>query len=342
MKVINIMLASGKGGLEQMSTVYTRALTEKGIKTTSVLINDSPYKDDVYEVGANLKIVNSRHRYSLLSTFKIFKIIKREKADLVICHGNRPMAIILNNFAKFIFKTNFKTIGVMHSKKCPHKYKCDNLIFLTKSFLKNEPKEIQNKSFTLPNTILEDSHQGVKTHTPITFGAMGRLHTIKGFDILLESLAIIKNKGYKFKLVLGGDGPEKENLLQQIKDLNLEKEVEYMSWISNKKEFFDKIDVFCLSSRSERMPLTVLESFAYSKAIISTNLEGPKEVLSDISNPLIAELENPYSFAEKLEFLINNPEQIELLAKQGNDIFNEKYKFDKFKENLSEILKQIA
>lgn len=65
----------------------------------------------------------------------------------------------------------------------------------------------------------------------------GRMAAGKGYDLLLAAFAKVKNKE-KFKLVLGGSGPEEDKVRQMIKDLGLEKYAELPGWLS-KKQFFE-------------------------------------------------------------------------------------------------------
>lgn len=71
----------------------------------------------------------------------------------------------------------------------------------------------------------------------VTLYFSGRMAAGKGYDLLLSAFAKVKNKE-KFKLVLGGSGPEEDKVRQMIKDLGLEKHIELPGWLS-KKQFFE-------------------------------------------------------------------------------------------------------
>ena len=85
---------------------------------------------------------------------------------------------------------------------------------------------------------------------------------------------------------------KKFELMQKIvRELDLEKEVEFVGWIKNKREFFDSIDIFCLPSKNEPFGIVLLEAMKYRKPIISTKADGPLEILRDEVDALMIDIE---------------------------------------------------
>ena len=341
MNIVNIMLSSEKGGLEQMSVIYGKAMAEMGHKVKYIITRDSAYKDDIQSSGGEIYYITSRSRYNLWSIYQTIKFIEQEKTDIVICHGNRAMSIVLNKYIRKLIHTHYKTIGVMHSEHCPYLEKCDKLIFLTKNAFLEQSKAIQRKSYILPNTILENSHRIRSLHSPIVFGALGRLHAVKGFDILVRALSLLKQEHKECYLVIGGTGPEEKKILHIIKKMHLEKEIEMLGWVTRKQDFFDKIDIFVLPSRQERLGLVLLEAFAYSKAVISTECIGPKEILNQLKSPLLVPCNDEEQLARAMSDLMEDKEKIKKMAQEGNALYCQKYNKQAFKEKLSQILKEV-
>ena len=207
MNIVNIMLSPDKGGLQQMSVVYALAMQKKGHNVICVMRQGSPYIEILQSKGIKVYIYNFCKWCKLWQMFIFADFFKKNKIDIAVCHGRRAISVISNNIIKFFIKSDYKIIGVMHSRKCKIKDKCDKLIFLTKLQLSKEADYIQNKSYILPNTILDDGETVNKLHFPVTSGALGRLHKIKGYDVLLKALAILKNKKHQFKFLLAGCGP---------------------------------------------------------------------------------------------------------------------------------------
>ena len=341
MNIFNIMLSSNRGGLEQMSLVYTRAMLTLGHRVTCLIMPDCPYLKDLQSTNAEIFFAPGRNIYNPLNAYRIIQNIIRTNADIVVCHGNRAMSFVLNRIVRFFIRADFKTIGVMHSRHCPYKTQCDALIFLTQNLYQKQSTAIRKKSFVLANTVMEQPHKPVSLHTPVVFGAMGRMHPIKGFDILLQALFILKQKRKDFYFVLAGSGPEEKKILKQIDVLGLKTHVQNLGWINNKKEFFDKIDVFVLSSRYDSMPLSVLEALAFSKPVIATECVGPKEILSQLQTPLLVPVQNPQKLALAMEYLLCNKEKIPSMSVEANTLFTHSYSFSVFCNKLCQILQKV-
>lgn len=341
MNIFNIMLSSQKGGLEQMSVIYGKTMIELGHNVKHLIVKDCAYKNEFQKIGGEIYYISSRNKYNIWAVYKTIQLIKREKTDIVVCHGNRAMSIVLNKFVCNYIKPLFKTIGVMHSQHCPYKEKCDNLIFLTENAYQEQEKSIKEKSYILPNTILEASYPLNPLHNPIIFGTMGRLHKVKGIDILVRAMSILKEHKKECRLLIGGEGPEEKKIKQLIRKLHLEKNIEMLGWITNKKDFFDKIDIFILPSRQERLGVVLLEAFAYSKAVISTECLGPQEVLQQLTAPLLVRVDDEQQLAEAMISLMENKENIKKMAQEGNELYKKKYSKTVFKEKLSQILREI-
>ena len=342
MNVFNIMLSPDKGGLQQMSLIYALAMQKMGHNVICVLRKNSPYIEVLQENGISVYIYKSCTVYNLYKMLSLAVFMKKNKADIVICHGRRATSVVTNNIIRAFIKPMFKTIGVMHSKECKLKSKCDKLIFLTNQHLQQQSDFIKNKSYVLANTILDKGEAASPLHSPLVFGSMGRLHKIKGFDILLTALSILKKKNYKFKFILAGKGKEEKKLLHQIQELDLSDRVNFMGWVNNKALFFKQIDVFVLSSRSDVMPLSVLEAFAYSKPVIATQCDGPKEVMSQEFKSMLVPCQDAPALASIMENIINNKKQILSLSGKAKLLFDEQYSFLMFAKKLNSILNEVA
>ena len=92
---------------------------------------------------------------------------------------------------------------------------------------------------------------------------VGRFRPDKGVEYLIEAMAIIRQKGETVRLILGGEGPEEENLKCLTKQLNLENCVNFIGQIPNERvpEYMSASDVFVLPSLSEGFPNVILEEW---------------------------------------------------------------------------------
>jgi len=101
--------------------------------------------------------------------------------------------------------------------------------------------------------------------------AAGRLTRQKGFDRLIEMLALLSKDAH---LTILGEGPEQENLEAIVGKMNLARQVVFENFNSNPWAFYAGADVFVLSSRWEGMPNAALESLACGTPVVATPQSG--------------------------------------------------------------------
>ena len=113
------------------------------------------------------------------------------------------------------------------------------------------------------------------------FVAAGRLRPQKDFPTLINAFAKTRVDS-EAKLVILGEGPDREPLQEQISHLGLEKEVELHGHTENPYAFFARATAFVLSSRWEGLPTVLIEAMACGAPVIATDCpSGPREILRE-------------------------------------------------------------
>ncbi|MBN3039654.1 MAG: glycosyltransferase family 4 protein [Candidatus Omnitrophica bacterium] len=136
--------------------------------------------------------------------------------------------------------------------------------------------------------------------------AYGRLSYQKGFDILLEAFSRLANKALGLKLLIIGEGEERENLEKKTIELRLEQRVRFIGPVSYKDlaKYIKGSKFVVIPSRWEPFGLVALESFACARTVIATTSGGIQEIVRDGQNGLVVEKENPFSLSKAISKLI--------------------------------------
>jgi glycosyltransferase involved in cell wall biosynthesis len=100
--------------------------------------------------------------------------------------------------------------------------------------------------------------------------AVGRLDFQKGFDILIDSFAIVQRKNKDIRLTIVGEGDERELLERKIANHKLENWVVLTGYVEDVTPFFRSADFTICSSRTEAFPNVILESLSFGTPVIST------------------------------------------------------------------------
>ena len=119
--------------------------------------------------------------------------------------------------------------------------------------------------------------------------AVGRLAWEKNFVHLIETCYKLNKEGYKFKLFILGEGPERENLEKLISERHLENIVELVGFKDNPYPYMKAADFIVCSSRYEGISTVVTEGLILGKPIITTPCSGMRELFGDYQCGIIAE-----------------------------------------------------
>lgn len=145
---------------------------------------------------------------------------------------------------------------------------------------------------------------------------IGRLNYCKGFDNLIDAIKIVKNKFQNIKLVIVGDGAERRNLEEKIKENMLHGNVKLVGFKSDVNMYYNEANVYVCSSRWEGFPLTPIEAMSCELPIVSTNIPSAKELLDDEKYGLICEVGDVLSLANKIMEMLES-ENLQYYKKQS-------------------------
>ena len=144
---------------------------------------------------------------------------------------------------------------------------------------------------------------------------LGRLSPEKGVDHLLRAWKLVQSKGRK--LIIAGDGPEKERLQNQARELGLA-DVEFVGFLDREQQraVWAKTAFSVIPSIwSEPFPLTFLESWTQDRTFVANRLGAMAEVVIEGKDGILAEPFSAESMSSKIQQLINQPE---LCTKMGS------------------------
>jgi glycosyltransferase involved in cell wall biosynthesis len=164
---------------------------------------------------------------------------------------------------------------------------------------------------------------------------MGRLSLQKNFSDLLKAFSLLKNK-QDYRLIILGEGPELEKLMQASRDLHIQDYVDFPGFVENPYSILARADVFVLSSKWEGFANVIIEALACGVPIVATNCPGgPSDILENKSFAKIVPMSDPSAMSNAIEEMItvrkNKEEIIELarmydiqeIAQQYIDLINE-------------------
>lgn len=128
-------------------------------------------------------------------------------------------------------------------------------------------------------------------------GTVGRLETIKGHDVLLRAVPALPDDVY---VVVMGDGHEHGELVRLAACLGISHRVVFTGHRDDVARFYPSFDVFCLPSRGEGLPLTLLEAQACGVPVVASDVGAVREAVCPVTGRTVA-AEDPTALATALQ-----------------------------------------
>ena len=192
-----------------------------------------------------------------------------------------------------------------------------------------EIKQKANADFLLPNAESK------------IFVSVGRLHTRKGYHKLMDAHKKLLNEGFQHTVIIIGDGEELPNLLEQQKNLGVEKSFVFAGNQMNPYPFIKNADFFIMPSESEAWPLVIAEALILQKPIIATKVGDVESMIEDRKTGYLIDYDTHEIYVAMKEFLTNEKlvsdlrENLTAIEKQ----FDNKKIFDEVEEIFVNLLK---
>lgn len=316
-------------------------LETAGIRTISVksLERDIGIKKDISSFFELLKIFGTEKPDIIhLNSSKMGGIgglagrIARIKKIIFTAHGwayNEERSF-LQKFAITIL--HFITVALSHmaiavSEKAKEQFKSCGLLKKKLTVIHNGIGEIDfmdrekaREELTIKFLPQNDKVKEKINKNPIWIGTISELHKNKGLVYAIQAIAnIIKDSDeiYKFKnmiFIIIGEGEERKNLEELIKENRLEDFVFLVGNLEEGSSYLKAFDIFTLTSITEALPYVVLEAGKAEVPIIASNVGGISEIVDDMKSGVLIQPRKSREIKDAIEYLINHPDKKEVLA----------------------------
>ena len=145
----------------------------------------------------------------------------------------------------------------------------------------------------------------VEAKSRLNLLAVGRLHPVKDHAFLVRACRQLKDRGMKFACAIAGDGPEWNCLQRLIHELDLEAEVHLLGHLLHHDldSLYQQADLVVLTSRSEGIPLVLMEAMAHGKPVVAPAITGIPELVVDGKNGFLYRAGSPEDFVERVEMI---------------------------------------
>lgn len=307
----------------------------------------------IKENGKVVKCLYLQHKIPSFKTiYKLYKFLKNEKPDVL--HTSGAEANFFGFFAGKLAKTPkiiVEEIGI------PSHSKIANKIF---GFIFKNADLVVGES----TRVVENSIQSFKLrldHTKVVsnFGIfnydfskikidrndkafqiimISRLEPVKNIEGVLNVLSVLIKNNFDVKLTIAGTGSSELILKEKVKVLNLEKNVEFLGFMSDPYPYLLNSDLYVLNSFSEGFSNSLVEAMYSKTPSLSTAVGAAPEIIEDGKNGFLVAVNDEDALFERIQGIMNmEKEERVKIGERGHKTIIDNFSLEKHIEKLMEI-----
>jgi glycosyltransferase involved in cell wall biosynthesis len=332
LRSLHIIGSRQMGGAESFFLRLVRALNEEDHQALAAVRPSSPL---LQELGTEVEVhlVGLRNSWDIFSSAVIRKLVRETGVEVVQSYmgrasrltrlpkGSRAVHVArLGGFYKIDGYYRHADAWVGNTKAL-----CDYLVreglpaarvFHIGNFV-NPPRQV-----TPHEVDARRNELGIPAGALVLF-SLGRFIDIKGFDDLIKAFSElpVNIDGRTLHLVLGGDGPLRDSLLNLAADLDLGDRFHWAGWLRDSAPWFRLADLFVVPSTHETLGNVILEAWSHHLPVVSTTTPGAEELIENGVNGLLCPIGDPQRLAARcLELAGSAPERNRLSSAGASEL----------------------
>ena len=364
-------LAIGGGELKLLELV--KVLHEKRNDRYHVVVcsvgQDGPLYSEFKKLGIKIFIVQKKHKFDITQVYKVYKIIKQEKIDLVqttLFYADiiGTLSAKLADIQSIISWETVSRPSESHENKLRHKFAykiCMNFVSqiisvsdAVKRFLVKEckirPEKIQTihygidlSQFNRRNGFLsiEKRSELGFAKNDIVIGTVARLTNQKGHRYLVEAAPMILEKCPNVQFVFAGNGPLRKDLENQVDRLGLQKYFHFLGFRRDIQNLLYTFNLFVLPSLFEGLPNVILEAMASGRPVVATTVDGVPELLINGKTGILVPPKSSKALANAIIEVLQKEDKGQSMGAKGRIHVEKNFPYEKQFQKFEHVYEMI-
>jgi L-malate glycosyltransferase len=182
---------------------------------------------------------------------------------------------------------------------------------------------------------------GVEGDT-VVIGIVAELQPVKNHEMLLDASRILAARGADFRVVIVGDGPQRDILERGARDMGLSEHVVFLGWRTDVPRVLTGLDIVALTSTSEAFPLCLLEAMASERPVVATAVGDSARIVVDGETGFVVPSGDPEMLADRLAELIGDKDLRSRMGAAGASRMRDLYTRDLMLERYAALFEEIV
>jgi L-malate glycosyltransferase len=372
---VGILCRSSLGGSSIAAVTAAEELAKKG-HSVHLITHGRPFRFNknlpikLHTISLKEEPIFKNFPETISIASKIVEIVEKEKLDILNIHYAIPYSVSAHLAREILLKKKIRTkmVTTLHGSDVhtygkmkqfrevlKHVLDEQNGIVAVSDFISHQAFELGVKSTirVIPNSIdhnrfcprQEESLRKFKekfapNKEKIIIHA-SNFRKVKRTEDIVRAFNLIISKKIKAKLVLLGNGPEKNKTSNLVKRLKLGKHVFFEGSIKRIERYYSIADLFMMASEKEGMPLSILEAMSSEVPVVSTDVGGISEIMANGETGFLVEKGDIRELANKSIEILSNKSLSEKMGKTAREKILNSFTREKMAKSYERYYREI-
>lgn len=351
MKLTFVSSTLHAGGAERVISLLANSFCQKGYEVEIVCINKHLV---FYPIDEKVKVWFAEDEVKSPSILKkvlwLRNHIKNDRPDVVI-------AFMLEVYCVTLASLIGVSVPVISSERIdPHFFgrakgllrwlllrRTTHLVVQTVRIKDFYSAKLQSRTTIIPNPVTDKVFSLTPTLKQKRIIAVGRLAYQKNYPMMFRAFAKVHHDFPDWQLVVYGNGPQKEEIRGVIERLGMEGHIILAGKSDHVVEEMNKSSLFVMSSDYEGMSNALLEAVCVGLPVISTDVSGARDLITEGVNGYIVPVGNERALTLALSSMLSSPEKMDEMGRQSKALaprFREEQIVGQWEELIKKVVRQ--
>ena len=351
MKLTFVTSTLHAGGSERVMSLLANTFAQKGYEVEIVCINKHLV---FYPIDEKVKVWFAEDEVKspciLKKVFWLRNHIKNDRPDVVI-------AFMLEVYCVTLASLIGVSVPVISSERIdPHFFgrakgllrwlllrRTTHLVVQTVRIKDFYSAKLQSRTTIIPNPVTDKVFSLTPTLKQKRIIAVGRLAYQKNYPMMFRAFAKVHHDFPDWQLVVYGNGPQKDEIRGVIERLGMEGHIILAGKSDHVVEEMNKSSLFVMSSDYEGMSNALLEAVCVGLPVISTDVSGARDLITEGVNGYIVPVGNERALTLALSSMLSSPEKMDEMGRQSKALaprFREEQIVGQWEELIKKVVRQ--
>lgn len=353
------------GAEKQFTLLATRLPTDEFDVTAIALTRGGPYAEELKSAGIPLILIGKRAKFDPWALYRLRAELRKLQPDVL-----HTWLFAANAYGR-LCASSIPKAKIVVSERCVDSWKAPWQLWADRRLIRRTDKLIGNsqsvvefyqqlgvpaeKLGCIPNGIEVpaipesiDAQQrlamlqelGLPADSYVV-GYIGRLAKQKRVEDLIWTVETLRQIRPNLRLVIVGDGPERETLESFARDVGVTEQVCFLGHRDDALRWLELFDVFCLASSFEGMSNSLMEAMACGKPVIASDIPANRELVVQSETGFLPKLADTVGFMQFLRRLIDEPGLAEQMGQAGRQRIQQFYSVQRMVDAYADVYRKL-